>query len=94
MFGDNMKKILIIIAIFLIIASGILTLNIINFCILTNNIESTKENIKKIDKEDTINQENYNKLTSEYEDLKKEKDNDLKEYEKWENLLKVIKEKL
>ncbi len=89
-----MKKIIVIITIILILTSTVLTLNIVNYCILTNNIESTKESIKQVNKKDTDNQENYNKLEKEYEDLKKEKDNDLKEYETWENLLKVIKEKL
>ena len=89
-----MKKIIIIITITLVLAASILTFNIVNYCILTNNIETTKENIKQVNKKDTDNQENYNKLEKEYEDLKKEKDNDLKEYETWENLLKVIKEKL
>ena len=89
-----MKKIIVIITIILILTSTVLTLNIVNYCILTNNIESTKENIKQVDKKDTDNQENYNKLEKEYEDLKKEKNNDIKEYETWENLLKIIKEKL
>ena len=89
-----MKKIIVIITIILILTSTVLTLNIVNYCILTNNIESTKESIKQVNKKDTDNQENYNKLEKEYEDLKKEKDKDIKEYETWENLLKVIKEKL
>ncbi len=89
-----MKKIIIIITIILLLATSILTLNIVNYCILTNNIESTKENLKQINKKDTDNQDTYKELEQEYEELKKEKDIEIKEHETWENLLKVIKEKL
>ena len=89
-----MKKIIVVIVLILIIISGVLTLNIINYCILTNNIETIKEKLKQIEEEDSNSRETYNKLEMEYEELKKEKNIEIKEHETWENLLKVIKEKL
>ena len=90
-----MKKIIIIVISILIIVSIIfLTINTTNYIDTKNKVNEIKEKLTKLDLESNNTLNNYQDKELEYENLKKSKENIIKEFNEWEKRLNEIKQNL
>ncbi len=90
-----MKKIIIIVISILIIVSIIfLTINTTNYIDTINKVNEIKEKLNKLDLESNNTLNNYQDKELEYENLKKSKENIIKEFNEWEKRLNEIKQNL
>ena len=90
-----MKKVLVIIATILIILSlGFLTFNTVKYVEIKNKVQDIKINLNKLETNQDDNNKTYQAKEEEYENLKKEMEDKIKEYEKWQEKVGKIKENL
>ena len=90
-----MKKIIIIVISILIIVSIIfLTINTTNYIDTKNKVNEIKEKLTNLDLESNNTLNNYQDKKLEYENLKKSKENIIKEFNEWEKRLSEIKQNL
>ena len=90
-----MKKIIIIVISILIIVSIIfLTINTNKYIDTINKVNEIKEKLTKLDLESNNTLSNYQDKELEYENLKKSKENIIKEFNEWEKRLNEIKQNL
>ena len=90
-----MKKIIIIVISILIIVSIIfLTINTTKYIDTKNKVNEIKEKLTKLDLESNNTLSNYQDKELEYENLKKSKENIIKEFNEWEKRLNEIKQNL
>ena len=90
-----MKKVLVIIATILIILSlGFLTFNTVKYVEIKNKVQDIKVNLNKLETNQDDNNKTYQAKEEEYENLKKEMEDKIKEYEKWQEKVGKIKENL
>ena len=90
-----MKKVLVIIATILIVLSlGFLAFNTVKYIEIKNKVQDVKANLNKLETNQDDNTKTYQAKEEEYENLKKEKEDKIKEYEKWQEKVGKIKENL
>ena len=90
-----MKKIIIIVISILIIVSIIfLTINTTKYIDTKNKVDEIKEKLTNLDLESNNTLNNYQDKELEYENLKKSKENIIKEFNEWEKRLNEIKQNL
>ena len=90
-----MKKIIIIVISILIIVSIIfLTINTTKYIDTKNKVDEIKEKLTNLDLESNNTLNNYQDKKLEYENLKKSKENIIKEFNEWEKRLNEIKQNL
>ena len=90
-----MKKVLVIIATILIILSlGFLTFNTVKYVEIKNKVQDIKINLNKLETNQDDNNKTYQAKEEEYENLKKKLEDEIKEYEKWQEKVGKIKENL